>query len=170
MKTLLAAAALLALAAPGNAQGYTKVGFELQLKTPAGELGDWHQIGLGAAATMEYELATNWRATGQFGITRFAGKSIRGIEGTAPELHVIGGSAGLQSYLGGTPVYFGGEFGYYVYSFRTAHFSNEGLNTDFGVLPTLGYRTGTFDVSAQYKVGGAGQWLQLRAALYFVSF
>lgn len=174
MKLLMRAAALAVAmhlhAAPLQSQGYTTLGFDVRLSTPAGELGDWHQLGLGAALLAEYDLSMNWRAVGQLGYTHFAGKAIRGIPDAAPDLRVLGASAGVQAFISATPLHVGMEFGYYSYRSGREHFSNAGLTHDFGFLPTIGYRTGTFDVSAQYKVGGDAQWLQVRAGLQVLRF
>lgn len=173
MKKAIAAVAVplfLLLATTAAAQRYGTFGVDVRLTTPAGELGDWHQHGVGAAAAVEYDLVANWRATGQFGFSRFSGKTIRGIPGSAPDLDVWGGAAGVRAYLGTGAVHVGAEFGYYKYGFSRDHPSNTGYDRDFGVLPSVGYRSGTFDLTAQYKLGGEVKWMQLRGTLYFVRF
>lgn len=174
MKTTLSRAAALAaaIAIGGNAaaQGVTTLGVEVRLTSPAGELGDWHQTGIGAAANAEYDLSVNWRATGQVGYARFSGKSIRGIPDAAPELRVLGASAGLRSFIGTSAMHLGLEFGAYSYRSSRTHFSNEGLRRDFGLLPSIGYRTGTFDTTVQYKLGGDAQWVEVRATMQLLRF
>lgn len=174
MKSLTCAVALAAGVAASTTtaagQGYTTLGLELRLATPAGELGDWHQMGFGAAANAEYDLSLNWRATAQVGYARFAGKAIRGIPDAAPDLRVLGGSAGVRAFLGTTQLHVGAEFGVYSYRTPREHFSNAGLGRDFGFLPAVGYRTGSFDTSLQYKLGGDAQWVELRASMHLLRF
>lgn len=165
-----AVAATMVIAAPAQAQGYTTVGVELRLSTPSGEMGDWHEMGLGVAANAEYDLSLNWRATGRVSYSRFGGKSIRGIPDAAPSLGVLGGSAGVSSYIGTTRLHIGGEFGVYSYRTPREHYSNAGLKRDFGFLPSIGYRTGTFDTTVQYKIGGDAQWVEVRASMYLLRF
>lgn len=174
MKKLLATAVVAAvvntISAPALAQGYTTLGVEARLSTPSGELGDWHRMGIGAAANVEYDLSVNWRATGQVSLSQFSGKSIRGIPGVAPDLRVYGVSTGVLAFVGSTPLHVGAEFGVYWYESGREHFSNAGLRRDCGFLPAVGYRAGTFDTTLQYKVGGDAQWVEMRASMQLLRF
>ena len=38
-------------------------------------------------------------------------------------------------------------------------------NDQFGILPIVGLRTRQFDLSAEYKLGGAAHWVQLRGSV-----
>jgi hypothetical protein len=174
MKKALTAAALAVVvntvSAPALAQGYTTLGVEARLSTPSGELGDWHQTGVGAGINAEYDLSVNWRATGRANLSYFGGKGIRGIPGTAPDLRVYGASAGVSAFIGTTPLHLGAEVGMYWYESPREHYSNAGLRRDFGVLPSIGYRSGTFDTTLQYKVGGDAQWVEVRASMQLLRF
>lgn len=173
----LTAAALLALAvsttlpAAAHAQGHGgMLGVSARLNGPIGDLGDWHQPGVGLGVAGEYDLSSRWTVTGELGYNRFPGKTIRGVPDGAPDLGQINLGAGVRRYLEDTQLYLGAEFGHFAWRSRREHVSTEDLRRDYGLLPTVGWRSGTFDMAAQMKLGGTMHWLQVRWTAYLVRF
>lgn len=145
----------------------------LTLNAPAGELARRWETGAGLAITGEFASQQRWTFAGSVSVARYPGKALQrgGVSDKAGDLDAWGISAGARSYLGGGSVNYGGlyvasELGYFRFTERDeSGRGNLTEETAIGVLPTIGYRAGSFDIAAQVNLGGPYQWLGFRGSL-----
>jgi hypothetical protein len=170
-------AALLLSALPSTAAAQTPVSFGLgaTVTSPVGELARRYDTGLGGTLTGQLLLDTRCSLTATLQQLRFRGTSANtpGPIGPVPDLDITALTGGVRSFLGSGGAQFGGvylasELGWFRESARDRGTGERVEDTELGLLPTLGYATRSFDVSAQVKLNGRSQWLQLRGSVTLV--
>jgi hypothetical protein len=172
LRTLLLA---LLLPAALPAQAPVTFGVGVSLQSPTGQLGRDYRTGYGVALTGDLLLDPRWSLAAAVQQIRFGGTSDNtpGPTGARADLDITGLTAGVRSFVSGGSAQFGGlylatDLGWFRMRTRDPITRERDEETEIGLLPTLGYRTRLFDTSAQLKLGGRYQWVQLRGALTLV--
>jgi hypothetical protein len=170
----LALAAALS-SAPLRAQTPVTFGLGATVSSPTGELANGWRSGLGGALTADLELDRRWSLNVALHQIRFGGTSANtpGPIGAKPDLDATGLTAGARSFVSGGDqrsggVYLASDLGWYRFSSRDPVSRERTEERELGILPTLGYKVGSFDMAAQLKLGGRYQWIQFRGALNLV--
>ncbi len=145
------------------------VGLGATVNAPAGELADRAGTGFGGVMHVEYALDQRWSVLTGLSLARYMGRTPAAGD-QRRDLDVTGITLGARTFLSSATEkprgpYLVTDFGWYRILAQDTAGRWRREETEIGLLPTLGYRAGSVDVSAQIKFMGRFQWIQLGASL-----
>jgi hypothetical protein len=145
------------------------VGFGATVNAPAGELANRASTGFGGVMTVEYALDPRWSVLSGLSLARYMGRAPE-AGSRRRDIDITGVTLGARTFLSSATEkprgpYLATDFGWYRILAQDAAGKWQREETEIGLMPTLGYRAGSVDVSAQLKFMGRFQWIQLGASL-----
>ncbi len=174
MRQLIVGAALLAGTAASLSAQVMTVGFGATVNAPAGELANRASTGFGGVMQVEYALDPRWSVLSGLSLARYMGRAPEAGD-RRRDLDITGVTLGARTFLSSATEkprgpYLATDFGWYRILAQDAEGKWQREETEIGLLPTLGYRAGSVDISAQLKFMGRFQWVQLGASLGLFRF
>jgi hypothetical protein len=139
---------------------YSALGGNVVIVLPTGDLQERWKVGFGGGLMVEPRINDHWAVAFEFGATHLIGKTVtvQGSEQKIGDINFWELSSGPRYAVRGGRFVVGVDAAYILFSVN----GSLGVDDQFGLLPSIGFRGSAVGLNARYKLLGDAHWAQLR--------